>query len=341
MGIMQFDRTRNYESLESLKKSLEIGIKLKDSVLVSKSYRALASTYSNLGNFNLSIQNIYKALPIFEKLNDEFEIGNTYTELASNLHRNKKYDDALNYNKKALAIFISKDNKIREAVTYNNMSNNLNGLKQYKQSINNSRKADSLFKNLGYERFTAYTKGNMAIAYDSLKLYNKAESLYKLAIDIHNEHEEYYELSFLQNALANLYLKKKDYTKALEVANIALSNALKVDALEFETYSNKTLGELYKKINIPQKASYHFENYAILKDSLFKIEEQKTQLELKEQYEAAARDKEIAQQKEELLAQQLVIKNRNLYALIITSILLILGIIYYAFLNAIIKKTTT
>lgn len=329
-GIMQFDRTKHEQSLESLKKSLAIGLDIKDSILISKSYRAIASTYSNLGNFNLSIQYIFKALPIFEKLKVDFEVGNTYTELASNLHRSKKYDEAKKYNLKALQIFIEQNNKIRQAVSYNNISNNLNGLKQFKESIINSKKADSLFAALGYKRFTAYSTGNMAIANDSLKNYKLANQLYLKSIQIHKKNNEYYELAFLQNALANLYLKNKQFSKALETAKEALSNANKSKALEFETYSNKTLGELYKRNKDFSKSTFHFEKYAILKDSLFKVEERKTQLELKEQYEVSKKEKEILKQREELLAQKLKLQNRNLYATIITGALLILAIIFFS-----------
>lgn len=325
-----YDKGLNIKSLESFKKALDISIKLKDSILLSKVYKDLGGLHSHISNFNLSIKYVLKSLYIFEKLNDTINIANAYLELGTNFHRSKKFKEANIYNKKALSIYKKRKVIISQAIVYNNISNSFNGLQQYKEAILYAEKARDIFLNLGYKRYTAYPKGNMAIAYDSLHNYKIAKELYLESIKIHEKNKQIYELAFLKNGLANLYLKEKKYKKAIEVANQSLDYSKSASSLEFETFSNRTLAKIYRKTKNHKKHAFYIENYAILKDSLFKVEESKTQLELKEQYESSEKEKEIIQQKEQLLKQELAIKNRNLYAILLTSALLILGIIFFA-----------
>ena len=56
----------------------------------------------------------------------------------------------------------------------------------------------------------------------------------------------------------------------------------------------------------------YYEKYAIGKDSLFVEDKTKTIFELDTKYETEKKEKEIAQQKEKLLKNELEIKNKNL-----------------------------
>lgn len=330
LGNFNRENSNFDKALKYFQKSLQLSEKINDSILIANSYTGAAIVNSRLGNFNIALQNFYKSLPIYEKLKDTNNISRCYLNLAVDLKKIKEFDKSIGYNLKALKIFKKSKDSLNIAAVNNNLSGLYNQNKSYLKAIESAEKAKQYFINNNYIRYSAYPLTNIAISYDSLHRNKEAEKAYLQAIKLHTKHKEPYELAFLNNAFANLKFKQKDYKKAVFNGKIAFEFAKEVKATEFLVSSSKTLAKAYQRINNYKEANKYLKKYISYKDTLINKEKLKAIKESETKYETAKKEKEIAQQKEELLAQELEIKNKSLYAILLGGLLFITGIIFFS-----------
>jgi len=321
----QFDR-----ALEYFDKTFKLSREINDSTLIANSYTGTGIVNSRLGNFNLAIMNFYKALPIYENLNDTTNISKSYLNLAIDLKKIKEFNKSINYNLRALTIFKKNKDYLNIAAVNNNLSGLYNQNEEYKKAIESAEKARKYFVDNNYIRYSAYPLTNIAISYDSLKKNKKAEKAYLQAIELHTIHREPYELAFLNNAYANLKLKQKNYKEAILSGKKSLKFAKEVKAIEFLVSSSKTLAKTYERLNNSKESNKYLKKYILYKDSIINKEKLKVIKDSETKYETEKKEKEIAQQKEQLLSQQIEIKSKSIYAITLTSVLLIVGIIFFA-----------
>ena len=203
---------------------------------------------------------------------------------------------------------------------------------------------------------------------DTVLIY-KAIKSYREAIIIYKEENWLMEQALSTSLLSEAYNQLGDYDTALKIINEAILLAKKagnksqegfalikkttflgnkkryLEALKTIQIANpifKKLGDnptyLYslneeKKILIGLK---RYQEATIIGDSIYQVVSQVYDTrfadkisEMETKYKTAEKEKEILQQKEELLAQELSIKNRTLIALLLISALVILGIISF------------
>ncbi len=331
IAVAHMNKTNYPIAIKKFKESLALGLKTNDSIIISRSYNGLGNVYSNTGKFKRSLENYFKALPIFEKLKDTFWIPGSYLNIAVGFRKIKEPYKSIEYNNKALAIYKSQNDSIRMALTYNNISGILNDVGEYENSLKNSMKAKQFFEKVGFKRYTAYPLTNIAISYDSLNEFKLAEDNYVKAITIQESNNERYELAFLNNALANLYYKRGNYPKAIEIGEKAILYASNSQSIEFEATSAETLAKSYEKFKDFKKSQKYYKRLALLNDSIYKSEKAKAVIDIQEKYETVKKEKEIATQKEEILQQKLEIKTKTQYTILLASSILILGLLSFGY----------
>ncbi|KGL61954.1 tetratricopeptide repeat protein [Polaribacter sp. Hel1_85] len=329
LGFRSFESGDYSRAIKNFEKALPISFTLKDSTSIADIYNGFAITYSKHGDLKKSIEYNFKTLSIYEKIKDSLGVANSYLNIGWDYRKLKEYKKSLKYNFKSLEIYKKIKNSLRVAMANNNIAGTQNELGQYKKAIKYSNKSKEYFLKLNFERYTAYPISVMAIAYDSLHNYKLAKKNYLKAIKLHTKNREPYELAFLNYSLANLYYKQEKYTEALFTAKKAFSFAKEVNAKEYIVDISKILAKLYEKKNENKLSNKYLKLFIKYNDSILNDEKIKSIAEIETKYETAKKEKEIAQQKELLLEQELAIKNRNLYAFILSSVLLILGIIFW------------
>ena len=330
LGFRNFESGNYEKTIKNFDEALPLIKTIKDSTYLADVYNGYAITYSKKGNLNKSIEYNFKTLSIYEKIKDSLGIGNSYLNIGWDYRKLKEFKKSLKYNYKSLDVYSKIKDSIRIAMANNNIAGTYNELGNYSEAIKYATISKEYFNKLNFKRFTAYPISVMAIALDSLKKYDLAKKNYLESIELHSQNREPYELAFLNYSLANLYYKQKDYNKARIKADNAFSFANEVNSKEYIADISKLLSKIHEKQNNIQLSNRYLKIVIAYNDSILNEEKIKVIKEIETKYETAKKEKEIAQQKEELLEKELAIKNRNLYAIIITSVLLILGIIFFA-----------
>ncbi|WP_282071322.1 tetratricopeptide repeat-containing sensor histidine kinase [Polaribacter atrinae] len=331
LGNFARENSEYSKALKHFEESLKMSIKLNDSTLIANSYSGIGIVNSRLGDFRGAIKNFYESIPIYERLKDTTNIARGYLNLAVDLRKVKEFDNCILFNLKALKIFEKQNDLLNVAAINNNLAGVYNDNKNYEKAIKKAEEAKKYFFENNYIRYTAYPITNIAISYDSLNKPQKAETNYLKAIELHTKNREPYELAFLHNAYSNLNYKQKKYIKAINIGKKALEHAKEINALEFISSSSKTLAKSYAKIKDFQESNKFLMLHLNSKDSLFQKEKTKDIAELQLQYETSKKEIEIIQQKEQLLKQELIIKNRELYTIILGAALLILAILSFGY----------
>lgn len=312
-------------------KGLDLKLEIGHRVGAADSYNNLAIVYDLKGDFALSLENYFKALKIYEEEKDvpSDKLPMVLGNIGIVYKKQKEYSKVLDYYKRALRIYETDNNNFGIVVIKGNIGSVLINTKDFEHSIKYSEEAKELYAKLGYDRYVPYMLNNIAIAKDSLKLYKESQKDYKEAIQLFKKDQNLYELAYAKTGLANSFEKEKRYLEAATELKGALKIIEEKGFKELRLGAYKLLASVEKNLGNYQRAYQYFEVYAIGKDSLFVEEKTKAIFELETKYETEKKEKEIAQQKEELLKNELEIKNKNLTSLLLGSGLLVFTIISF------------
>ncbi len=308
-------------------KSLTIKLQIDNVIGAADSYNNLGIVFDLKGDFSRSLENYFSALEIYEKNEVSFEkVPMVLVNIGVVYKKQDEFDKTLEYYKKALSIYEANQFEFGAVVIKGNIGSVLLNLKDYENAIKYAEDAKVLYENLGYHRYVPYMINNIAIAKDSLKLYNEAQEYYIKAIELFKKDENLYELANASIGLGRNYsiTNQKNLARRQFNQASALSDQKGFKEIALKAYQQLSLLEASEG-NYKEAFLFH-QKYSIGKDSLFNDKKTQTIFELETRYETEKKEKEIAQQKEQLLQNQLEIKNKNLFTILLGSGLLITGI---------------
>lgn len=313
------------------KKGLDLKLQIGHIVGAADSYNNLGIVYDLQGDFDLSLKNYFKALKIYEQNNVEFDkVPMVLGNIGIVYKQQKQYDKVLKYYKRALKIYEDNKYDFGIVVTKGNIGSVLINLKNYNNAIKYSAEAQELYAKLGYNRYVPYMLNNIAIAKDSLQNLAEAQLNYKKAIELFKKDQNLYEMAFAQIGLANSYNKDKKYKEASKELNSALIIINEKGFKELAIDAYKLNANIEANIGNYRQAYTNYKIYVSRRDSLFEENKIKTIFELDSKYQSEKNEKEIAQQKEQLLKNELQLQNKNLFTILLGASLLVFGITSFA-----------
>lgn len=351
--------------------ALKILTKINNKPMLAQQYSDMGAVYLHKGNLAKSKDFYFKSLDIREDLKDTLGIAKIKGNLAVFYQRQQKLDSAMIYSIDAMKIFEKKGIKNIANRIKNNIAAMYIDLRAYDKALAYQKEVLEYQNTTNELFFKANTLSNMGNAYffkadtiAAIKYYNKAiivakksnnfqtqasalvnlgnifstKNNYKKAISYFNQSLKIrkklnldYDIASTNLSLGILYLRNGNYKKAKQKFKECLpyfeKNKIK-DKL-ITTYTSLSMVYAYEKNS--EKVNFYIDKYNIENNKFLADSKTKEITELETKYQTAKKEKEIALQKEELLENQLAIKNRNLYAILVSSALLILGILSYGF----------
>ncbi|WP_299526898.1 sensor histidine kinase [uncultured Lutibacter sp.] len=335
----------------------------------AQAYNDFGIIHYKLSNFDTSNTFYKKALVIRLKNKDTLGLGSLYNKMGISYQRIFKMDSAIYYNTKALEIFESLKNGQYVALIKNNIANIYFNLKQYQKALNEHLDVVKIREQINDEFGLVQSYTNIGNSYLFLKDTLKSTLNYKKGIEIAEKNNYEQELSALYNNYGAILTNQKQFDEAILFFNKSLQLREKLNDSYGIASVSQNIGDLYlstgkikdaelnlrrglllaKKTNAKElemkgykallsffavkkntDSILHYQKlYSIAQDSIFNSRVTKEIAEIQEKYDTAQREKEISQQKELLLKNELEIKNKNLYALLLSSGLLIFTIISF------------
>jgi signal transduction histidine kinase len=351
--------------------ALNILENLTNKKMLAQQYNDMGAVFLTKGDLAKSKNFFFKTIKIREQLNDSLGIGKVKANLAALYIREQKLDSAMIFNLEALKIMenngalktatIIKSNiatlyidlknydkaikylqevlvvqkSLKDTFYEANSLSNLGNAHLYKQDTTKAilyfKEAISLAKSIKNDQTRAVSLANLGNIYSAQGKSILAISTLEEALEIRKKLNSKYDLTSIKLTIGLEYLRSKNIKKAKkhlkETIPYFTKNNIK-DKL-IQVYSSLTIISAYE--GNKKMVNHYSDKFSILSNAYLSENITKEIAELETKYETEKKEKEIALQKEQLLESELKIKNRTLYAILITAVLLIVGILSFGF----------
>ena len=328
LGVLYMYQTKFDLSAKYLDRAEEIGLALKDKVLLSKVYNNLGLNYMQLGKQLPAITESLKAIKVLEELGTVGGLGDTYANISNSYIRLEMFDKALFYADSAFKYFKQINKLSGLANIYNNYGLIFAEKKQYAKTLDYYNKSLKIKEQLGDKGGQANSLINLGTAYYDLKdnvkslaCYKKAEALFLSVGDTKG-------VATARTNIAQLKADLKD-TAGVSYSKKAFDYARKHSALEEQRgtalalYHNYEVGKDFANAFYYRKV-YDSLNNLIINESMLK------QIALLEtRFQTEKKQQQIKLLSKQNTIQQLQISKKDLTIYIIAIAFVLSAVIAY------------
>lgn len=333
-GILYFYQRDYNKASDEFKKALDIAFIENHYEDMSRCYNNIALCKAYAGKYEEALKMHVKSANLAEKLGNKLSLAQSYNNIGLIYSDLKNYQKANEYLLKSLNLKKKIGSTMDIIGGYINIGN-VNrkvGAKNKDESLlkiakNYYEKALELSEKSSYIRGLNDAYSSLAYIEVSLENYDKAIELGKKAIEFSIANKNTLNEMTARINLGDAHRYKKQYSNAKNELTLALKMAKESNNLFHQKEIMQILSEVYNATGNYQKAYASHKEYTTLNDSIASSDIQNRINELETKYQTSQKEKEIAIQKQELLDQELKIKNRNLYIILISGILLIILIV--------------
>jgi tetratricopeptide (TPR) repeat protein len=248
--------------------------KCKSAKHIAKSYNLLGILYYKKGNYKAAIHYHKQALQLRSKINDVLGIAHSNTNLGNVYSDLKLYTNAENFYLKALDAYkqLNEPNKVINCLI--NLGTLKHYLKQYDEAIENYTMARKMIAINDYDMLSMCLS-NLAEAYLGKGDFEKALSLSQDALKLRDLTENKTEAGESYNNIGGIFIIKKEFDKAKENLDSALSIADAYDYTDLKLRVRKNLAYYYSETGDFKNGFRWLDLYCHLRDSL-QIEQELT-----------------------------------------------------------------
>jgi class 3 adenylate cyclase/uncharacterized protein HemY len=269
------------ESLRLANEAKSLSIKLgykKGEALALKTiglYYFIRSQYLEATNF------WQQSLDVYTAINDEVGISNMYNNLGSAQYNTANYARALEFYLKAVELAEKTGDKLRMATAYNNVGLcYMNKPATYDQAFSYFRKGLEVAKQIDDKANIGSAYVNMGEIYMNMGVDSLALVNYLAARAAYEPNED--NLPYALNNIGKFYQKKKEFSKALEFHELALSKSNEKSSQLFVAQSNLEIAEVFRLLKKNTLALNYFKRANEI------AKEIQSNIELKRSYDGLA-----------------------------------------------------
>ena len=330
LAILKTEAGDYEDAIDSYKLAMALVDSTNGSQTLSFVYHNMANAYERTGIIDSALFYSLKALRRYEIANDSQRVASVRMNIASQYRAIKEYDLSEKVNLQALEMYRALGDVFFEAAIENNLALLNNDRERYAEALQHAEKSLELWQSLGQRLVVAYSYTNLGIAQKGLGQLNQAEESLKSALKLQEERGDRYEMIFLKMHLADVLNRRGDFVEAANLGKEAYLGSVEDNLLTFQQKTAQTLSKIYENQSNYQSALFYLQKSTAAQDSLFFTEKAKEVLKLKEQYETEQKENEILRQQNELVNNELSIKNRNNLLLASGGLVLLMLVTGYA-----------
>lgn len=294
--------------------------------------RRVGHFYEESGSFEKSLTIHQQGLDIAEAYNDPMASSDMLIDISQTYRIFHNYEKAIEYGQRASKVL--NDNNVSDlkakalalditaaAFTENRQLDS--ALVYHQKVLDFLPELDSMdVKN---------TIVNIGYTYMEVGELEKSRIYTERGLALHKPLKNYYITASIYTNLGMYGNRANRYNYALQMFDSAIYYVEKSKYIETLFWIYEERAQVYQKQGNFKKA---YEDVLLLqqvKDSVFKVQRDKSTQELEAKYETAKKEKELAIQRQNLLDRELQLKNRNFYIILISSVLVIIIILSLGF----------
>lgn len=335
--------TNNLDSAAiAFNNALNVNIQIKDSSGIGLSYYNIGLCHHFKGQYDSAVKNYLKSLEIREAIKDTSAIIASLTSIGEIFRLRDEFEKAEKYYAQALGYKNSlqnknlpgkQQNKNKEILSYIYSEIGLiqKSKKNYNEALLYFDTAIVYSKEIRYKRGIATLSRYKANMEQSLGNYNAAKELHEESLNAYRIISFGPGIAQALTSIAEIEIEFKNYSKSIKLLDSAWIRAKEnnlleeqVEILRLKTKANRELGK-------PLQALLFYDQFVLLKDSLFNIDREKQIEEIETRYQTEKKEEqiEILNQETEFQGQKLKSQRLLMFALIVIVLFVILiGVLF-------------
>ena len=180
----------------------------------------------------------------------------------------------------------------------------------------------AIFDAKEYEIGVAYNLGNIGLVLAQQNKYLEAEEKITQAVALMEEYEDFYPISVYLTFMADIYLEKGEFPKAVSFAKESLDLATRHGLKEQISDANLKLSELYESVGDLENALAFYKKYVQYRDSVINVTSIQQMANIQSDFEVSQMQMEV-----DLLNEQR--RNQRLIVISISIALFLLGLLAF------------
>jgi len=289
-----------------------------------------------------ALNHMFEALKLYREIGDKVQIANSLNDISIIYANSGDFKNSLDYFKQALAIFKQTGDEKGESYALNNIGIIYQELKDeasakdyFIQSLNIKIKRKDLYGiSRGYTNLGSIAENHQAWD-EAMNYYRKADSIYILTNDKQVQGPNNLAMARVKQQLGKLAEARKLALRSFEISK-------EINEWSTMSRSSKFIAELDEKAKHYKSSLTYQKIYNQLADSLNNKNHKATLEELKGKFNVEEKEREIALLKKDKELHEAMARNNALVTYTLSGsivlLLLILGLIYYAYRTTKIKN---
>ncbi len=268
-----------------------------DSAILSGNYSNIALMYYYKANYSTSLSYYEKCLALETQLNDSLGMAKSLQNMGLIFGNSQKYEMQQSYYKRAMEIYRKMDDKRSVADIALNLGVALVFQKKYEQGWNYYQEALKTYQALNDSDRIASVQTNIGYYHIKVKNYEKAFDFFNTAISVFKSLDKKSGLINAYTGLGDLYAAMGQRNQAVEMYQICESINQEVGLLDIQRDNLLSLSKAYKEIGDNMNALRVYEQYNLIKDSIYSMNQSDKILELENRFKFQKSQNEVAELK--------------------------------------------
>ncbi|MCI2229368.1 tetratricopeptide repeat protein [Polaribacter sp. MSW13] len=266
---------------------------------IAVSLNSMGNIYLLLKQYSLAIERFKKSQEIERSINNKLGLAINYQNIGYAKDAQGKTEEALDYFKKSLNLNNKLKNTYGQIICKSSIANLYIKQGKPQKAINLIKENIETAEKMGNIEYLAYEYLSLGWAQSRLNQFSEAETNLNKGLKIAKKHNFSSALSYAYSHFSELYQSKKDYKSALKYYKIS------------ENFEN----------TISNERTIQYVNDLIIK------------------YDSERQDNEIKNlAKQNEITQLKLIKNRNIWIIIIVTLTLFIAVLYFLYRQRLLKK---
>ena len=330
IGII-YDVTNEYDSaLSTYGEVIELSDACGLEVMKGQVLNNIGLIYWNTGEYDRAINYYTQSLKIFEKHDKQKGVANTLSNIGLLYREKEERDNSDIYHRRALKIRKEIKDWYGVSVSYSNIANNY----LYHREFDSARVYLTVAAQI---KDTLEDLHGLAIVYNNLGIISHEEGKNDSAVYFMNQAikirrslgQKSLEASD-HFSLAYFFLDEEDYAKAYHYLDTAHTLAAEGEAKSLLAKIYKRYARLDTLVGDYARAVNDMEKYFELSNEISSVEKEKAFAEIQAEYQAEKKERQLAEKTAALAQQELKVKQRTTWAVVLLVILafLVISAIY-------------
>jgi tetratricopeptide (TPR) repeat protein len=285
-------------------------------------------TQSNLAT---ALTYFYKGLKLSESVNDKQGIADITGNLGLVYSAMGDYRQAKDFHTRSLLLQRKLKNRVRESVALNNLGDVSRFQKEYETAIQYYKNALDLRTKANFKIGQATNIRNIGNVYEEMGYFDSALVYYQNSFRVSAEIHDKRGICQCRNAMASVYLKKKNYSQSKLNALASLEISIKENYRSFIRDSYEILYKVNENQHDDTQALEYFKLFTMYRDSVQNLKVASEIAYQQLEYETQKKQNEIDLLTKDAMLNEVAIEKKN-SLLILISLLLAFGVMFFLIL---------